>query len=148
MDLPDNLKFRAIFTQGSVFKAKLVEDGDEHERFYFVLNSKAQIDSLILLSTSTTQFDSHKDCQGGDEIHIPVSTEDYTPFTKACLICCGRPLKQVPKERLIKQLKSQKYRLLEPLPQDLLQKILVSIAKSKVIPPAQKKMILPEENNI
>ena len=145
MDLPDN-SYELFLKQGSAFK--LLQDGDKYPRYYFVLNLNAKFDSIILLSTSTTRFNSHRNCQGGDEIHIPVSKKDYTPFTEACLICCGRPLKEVSKKSLTEQLKSQKYKLLEPLPHNLLQKILTGIAKSKVIPPIHKKMILPEENNL
>ncbi|MCE5339522.1 MAG: hypothetical protein LLF92_00140 [Planctomycetaceae bacterium] len=147
MDSSDDLKFRAVFTQGGAFRAKLTEDGSRKTRYYFVLNSNPQADELTILSTSTTQFDLHKNCNGGDDIHIPLSPKDYKEFTEYCLICCNRP-KQYNKENLKKQLKKQKWELLPALPNELLQKILHGIAKSKVIPPIYKKMILPEENNI
>ena len=147
MDLPDNLKIRAVLTQGGAFYGKLTDHGDEHPRFYFVLNLNPFSNSVILLTTSTTRFMSHRSCEGGDEIHIPLSNKDYEPFSKDCLICCARPLKEVDRTDLEKKLKSQEYRLLEPVSKELLQKILTGVAKSKVIPPKQKKLILPEENN-
>lgn len=144
MDLPDDVKIRAIFAQGGAFKAKLAEDGGTKFRYYFVLNIKPKTDSLIVLSTSTTQFEEHKNCDGGDDVHIPLSPKDYKEFTKSCLICCNRP-RSFSKASLERQLKSQKYDLLSPLPDELLQKILRGIAKSKVVSPKIKRMVLPEE---
>jgi hypothetical protein len=113
-----------------------------------VLNLNPQSDSLILLTSSTTRFSSHKNCPDADDVHINLFKKDYPSLKVDCIVCCNRRLKDVSKTNLIKQLKSQKYKFLEQLPQDLLQKILTGIAKSKVIPPIHKKMILPEENNI
>jgi len=144
MDLSDDLKFRAVFTQGGAFKAKLVEDGSKKVRYYFVLNSNPQTDELMILSTSTTQFDLHKNCDGGNDVHIPLSPNDYEEFTHNCLICCDRP-KKYDKAKLKKQLENQKWELLPALPNELLQKILNGIAKSKVVPLKIKRMVLPEE---
>lgn len=144
MDLSDDLKFRAVFTQGGAFKAKLAEDGSRKFRYYFVLNANPQADELTILSSSTTHFDLHKNCDGGYDVHVPLSPKNYEEFTDDCLICCNRPKKHN-KANLKKQLKSQKWELLPALPNELLQKILKGIAKSKVVPLKIKRMVLPEE---
>ncbi len=139
MDLPDDIKIRAILTQGGAFKGKLGEDS--YPRFYFVLNIDPEIDKALVLSTSTTAFELHRSCPGGDDVHIPVGRGDYESFTQDCLICCNRP-KVIEKELLRKKLRSQGYEVLPPLPPNVLGRVLSGIAKSPVVPPAVKKLVL------
>jgi hypothetical protein len=139
MDLPNDIKIRAILTQGGAFKGKLWKD--TYPRFYFVLNINPDIDKVLILSTSTTAFELHRSCPGGDEVHIPVGPRDYSSFTQDCLICCNRP-KEIEKDLLRKKLNSQGYEILPQLPQGLLDKILSGIAKSSVVAPAIKKLVL------
>jgi hypothetical protein len=145
MDLPEDLKLKAILTQGGVFKAKLRENKDSYSRFYFVLNLNPETDDLLVLSTTTTHLELHRDCEGGDDIHIVLSSEDYEGFTRNCIMCCNRPLK-VKKAKLEQQLKSQKYEILAPLPEGLLEKILQGIAKSNIVEPIVKKLVLKNDN--
>ncbi|PKL48756.1 MAG: hypothetical protein CVV39_03955 [Planctomycetes bacterium HGW-Planctomycetes-1] len=139
MDLPEELKFSAIFTQGGAFKANLGEPSKK--RYYFVLNKNPQHDDLIILSTSTTAYALHRNCQGGDKVHIPLSPSDYSDFTENCLICCERPVR-TPKNKLRKILNSQNYEILPPLPQSVLDKILNGIRKSSTVSPKEKQLIL------
>lgn len=142
MELPNNLKFSAVLIQGGAFKAQL--KNDNYPRFYFVLNKNPENDNILFLLTSTTAFDLHRNCEGGDDIHVPLSQEDYRGFTTDCVICCNN-YKKVEKSRLEIILKKQEYRLLEPIPKKVLQKILNAIAKSIVVEPNVKAKILPED---
>ncbi len=144
MDLPDEIRIQGILTQGGAFKTKLSKDA--HERFYFVLNNNPQDDTIIVLSTSTTQFELHRNCPGGDDVHLPLSPKDYAPFFKNCLICCNRPV-IVNKESFIKRLQSGNYELLPPLSPTILEKIKHRIAKSPVVEPKIKQMILGSNNS-
>jgi hypothetical protein len=141
MDVPENLKLKHVLVQGGAFKASF--PGDSYPRYYFVLNQNPATDTLIILSTSTTQFTEHRNCPGGDDVHIPLGREDYPDFTQNCLICCNRP-RTINKKELEKQLASQKYVILPPLKEAILSQILSGIAKSKVIEPNIKKLILGE----
>jgi hypothetical protein len=139
MDLPSDIKIRAILTQGGAFKGKLGKDS--YPRFYFVLNINPESDKVLILSTSTTAFELHRSCPGGDEVHIPVGPRDYGSFTQDCLICCNRPY-LIEKELLRKKLNSQGYEILPQLTPSVLGKILSGIAKSPVVAPAVKKLVL------
>ncbi|MBN1796710.1 MAG: hypothetical protein JW804_08555 [Sedimentisphaerales bacterium] len=148
MDLPDDIKIQGVLVQGGAFKAKL--DKDDYGRFYFILNKNPQDDIFIILSTSTTAFDLHRSCPDGDDVHISLTPDDYPPFYKNCLICCGTPklLRKEQKNNLLMKLKSDKYELLPPLPPVIIEKIKIAISKSSTIPPAIKKLVLgPEENH-
>jgi hypothetical protein len=138
MDLPSDIKIRAILTQGGAFKGKLGKDS--YLRFYFVLNISPEIDKVLILSTSTTAFELHRSCPGGDEVHIPIGPRDYESFTQDCLICCNRP-HVIEKELLRKKLTSQEYEILPQLPPNILDRILSGIAKSPVVAPAIKKLV-------
>jgi len=139
MDLPEKLKFNAIFTQGGAFRANLGESSKK--RYYFVLNKNPQQDDLLILSTSTTAYNLHRNCKGGDDVHIPLSPNDYSEFAEDCLICCERPVR-TPKNKLKKILTSQNYEILPPLPQPVLKKILDGIRKSSTVSPREKQLIL------
>jgi hypothetical protein len=139
MDLPEDIKIQGILTQGGAFKTKLPKDS--YERFYFILNHSPQDDTIIVLSTSTTQFELHRNCPGGDDVHLPLSPNDYKPFYKECLICCNW-INSYPKESILKLLKSCKFEILPPLPLDIIEKIKLGVAKSPRIPPKIKNIIL------
>lgn len=143
MDLPDNIRIQGILTQGGAFKTKLPKDS--YERFYFVLNNNPQDDAVIILSTSTTHFELHRNCPSGNDVHLPLSPDDYKPFYKDCLICCNRPV-MIDKEGLLKKLQSGTYELLPQLPSAILEKIKYGIAKSPVVEPKIKQMILGTNN--
>lgn len=84
MDLPSDLKIKGLLTQGGVFKAQLHENRDSYSRYYFVLNLNPQTDYVLILATSTTQFEQHRNCEKGDDIHIPLGPQDYSEFKKEC----------------------------------------------------------------
>ena len=113
MELPDNLKFIAVLIQGGAFKAQL--QNDSYPRYYFVLNRTPLEDEKIVLITSTTHFELHKNSPGGDDIHIPLSKKDYEEFTQECLICCNRPRVES-KEKLKSVLRKQQYIVLKGIP--------------------------------
>lgn len=139
MELPPNLKFRGILQQGQAFKAKIKHD--KYPRYYFVLNIDPQTDTVLVLSTSTTEFEEHRNCKGGDDVHIVLSKEDYSEFEEPCLICCNRP-KTTNKAKLENLLKQQQYELLQALPETILKKLLQGILKSPVVEGYIKKMVL------
>jgi hypothetical protein len=143
MDLPEKLKFRAILTQGGAFKAK-VSQKDAYPRYYFVLNRNPEKDENLVLLTSTTQFEHHKFCDGGDDVHIPLSPQDYQEFTEHCLICCDRPMTLARKD-VERKLMQQNYQILQPLPSDIVAKILRGIARSNVVPAKIKEFVLGQE---
>ena len=143
MDLPKNLKIQGVLIQGGAFKVKL--PNINKERFYFVLNQNPQDDTIIVLSTSTTAFDLHKSCRGGNDVHINISPEDYKPFPVHCLICCDRPVRYN-KTELIEILQSEKFDLLPQLPSAILERIKNGIAKSPAVEPKIKQMILGPDN--
>jgi hypothetical protein len=145
MELPDELKIRAIFTQGGAFKAK-VSRKDEYPRYYFILNRSPETDEKMVLLSSTTRFEEHRNCDGGDDVHIPLSPTEYKEFTAKCLICCNRPI-LVPKSNLVKQLKSQKYQLLDHLPHEIVKQIVNGIAKSNVVESITKALVVGEDLN-
>jgi len=147
MDLPDDIKIQGVLTQGGAFKAKLVKD--DYRRFYFILNRNPQDDTLIILTTSTTAFVLHRSCPDGDDVHISLTPDDYPPFYKNCLICCGTPklLKTEQKDNLLKKLKSGKFELLPPLSAEIIEKIKTGISKSSTVPPAIKKLVLGTEED-
>ncbi len=145
MELPDELKIRAIFTQGGAFKAK-VSRKDEYPRYYFILNNNPASDQELVLLSSTTQFELHKFCDGGDDVHIPLGPTEYKEFTAECLICCNRPMR-IPKSNLVKQLKSQKYQLLDHLPHEIVKQIVDGIAKSNVVDSVTKALVVGEDVN-
>jgi hypothetical protein len=144
MELPERIKFQGILAQGGVFKAQL--KNDNYPRFYFVLNKNPQKDDFLFLLTSTTAFDLHRNCVGGDDIHVPLSREDYSDFTVDCVVCCNRPVK-IEKSLLAMMLEKQVYQILRPLPQKVLQKILNGIAKSIVVESIVKSKILPNDES-
>lgn len=139
MELPDKIKIQSILMQGGAFKTKL--QTDSYDRFYFVLNFNPKEDIIIVLSTSTTQFELHRNCPGDKDVHLPLSQEDYTPFFKNCLICCNRPV-IINKNSFIKKLQSGNYELLPPLPSSVIEKIKHGIAKSPVVEPKIKQLVL------
>jgi hypothetical protein len=142
MELPDELKIRAILTQGGAFKAKLPTDS--YPRYYFILNRNPETDKELVLLSSTTQFDEHRNCKGGDDVHVPLSKRDYSDFTQDCLVCCDRP-KCRPKKMLEQILKSQKWQLLAPLPKEILTRMIRGIARSNVVTPREKEMVIGKD---
>ena len=140
MDLPEHLKLQGILTQGGAFKAQL-SINPKKERYYFVLNVDPKTDTVLVLVTSTTDFFPHKSCAGADDVHINLSVQDYTELSANCLICCDRPRK-MPKATLERELKTQKYTLLKPLPKPVLDRILVGIEKSPVVTSDIKELVL------
>lgn len=141
MELPPELKIRAVLTQGGVFKAKLESHRDSYSRYYFVLNSNPESAELLVLSTSTTHFELHRSCPGGNDVHVPLSPQDYAGFTQNCLICCNRP-HAVAKQKLEAMLHSQEYEILEPLPPEILIRILKAIKISTVVSRKHKRLVL------
>lgn len=141
MELPEKLKFKGILEQGSAFKAKL--DSDNYPRYYFVLNLSPETDTLLVLLTSTTRFMEHRNCLGGDDVHVHFYKGDYV-FEDHCLICCDRPQKP-PKSLVEAKLRSQKYELLESMPPDILQKVLDGISNSPVVEGDTKAMVLGDD---
>ncbi|MBN2271570.1 MAG: hypothetical protein JXN61_13210 [Sedimentisphaerales bacterium] len=140
MELPEELKIRGILTQGGAFRAKLASAAP-YPRYYFVLNRDPVSDSDLVLLTSTTQFELHRNCDGGDDVHIPLRRAEYKEFTRDCLVCCNRP-RIIKKAELVRRLNLQKYELLVPLPSHIAQRIAAGIAKSSLVPPAVKEMVL------
>ncbi len=139
MDLPPDVKYRGILQQGQVFKAQIGKD--KYHRYYFVLNIDPETDTVLVLCTSTTQFEDHRNCREGDDVHINLSPQDYSGFTERCIICCDRP--QCYKKTILERiLKTQRWELLAPLPQTILDKILQGILKSPVVEGYIKKMVL------
>ena len=142
MDLPNNLKIKGIFVQGGAFKAKLI--GNDYPRYYFVLNYTPSSHDIVLITTSTTSFDSHRVC--GDEFHIPVSVDEYSEFTKNCMIClCGNNIRKIPYNKFLEIVGSGDFEMLTKLPDNLMQKIISSVRKNKVIETKIKKMICPPD---
>ncbi len=141
MELPDNVKFKGVLVQGGAFKAKITSHKDQYPRFYFILNINPQADTVLVLSSTTTDFHSHKFCKGGDKVHITLSRKDYAPLYKNCLICCDRPQK-IEKDKLEKELHSQSYELLPPLSEGVMQKIIQGISNSPVVEVNVKASIL------
>ncbi|MFH1370503.1 MAG: hypothetical protein ABII09_04375 [Planctomycetota bacterium] len=142
MELPDKLKIHGILTQGGAFKAKLPKDS--YPRYYFILNRNPEADEKMVLLSSTTKFEEHRNCDGGNDVHIPLSRQDYDRFTQNCLVCCNRP-QIVAKKTLEERLASQRYELLPALPAAVTARILRGIAKSNVVDTNVKKMVLGEE---
>lgn len=120
MELPDQLKFKAILVQGGAFKTQFASD--EYPRYYFVINKNPAEVNTIILITSTTHFELHRDCPDGDDVHIVLSPRDYDEFTKKCLICCNWRPRILPKEKLLSIISKKEYVLLKPLPKNLLKK--------------------------
>jgi len=141
MELPHNIKIKAILAQGGAFKAKLAHNADQYARYYFVLNIAPQSDSVIILISSTTTFYDHQFCEQADLVHVPLTPSDYPAFRENCLVCCSWFIK-IPKSKLETELQSQKYDLLDPLPQDVLTKILQGIRRSPTVPTNIKEMIV------
>ncbi len=139
MELPPHLKFQGILKQGHAFKAEVQRD--KYSRYYFVLNIDPQTDTALVLFTSTTKFEDHRNCVGGDNVHIVLSKEDYSEFEESCLICCDRPI-VINKTKLENSLGKQHYRLLQPLPLPVLNKLLQGVLNSPVVAGDVKKMVL------
>ncbi len=140
MDLPSNVKFKGILTQGGAFKAQLSINPSK-ARYYFILNVNPKTDNVLVLVTSTTDFFSHKSCAGADGVHINLSPKDYSELTANCLVCCDRPRKMA-KSILERELRNQKYELLKPLPKSVLDGILAGIEKSPVVTSDIKDLVL------
>jgi hypothetical protein len=139
MELPPRLKFQGVLQQGQAFKAQIGHD--KYPRYYFVLNIDPEADIALVLSTSTLEFEEHRNCKGGDDVHINLLKQDYPEIPQDSLICCDRP--KVYNKTLLEQLlKIQSYELLQPLPQTILKKILQGILKSPVVEGYIKKMVL------
>jgi len=146
MELPEHLKYKAIFVQGGAFKTQL--PGDSYPRYYFVLNKDPSDEDAIVLTTTTTHFELHRNCPDGDDVHIDLSVEDYEDFTQNCLICCNWKPRIIAKDKLINVISKQNYTLLKPLPKNVLDRILNGISKSSTIEPRVKSMILPDSECI
>ena len=58
MELSNELKWKGVLTQGGAFRADFQEGGGY--RYYFVLNEDPEGDSVLLVSTTTTQFETHE----------------------------------------------------------------------------------------
>jgi hypothetical protein len=142
MELPDKLKIRGILTQGGAFKAKLPKDS--YPRYYFILNRNPEADEKMVLLSSTTQFEEHRNCDGGNNVHIPFPPNHYQEFPSDCLICCDRP-RCVPKKLLEQGLKAQKWQLLSHLPAEIVAKIVKGIVISNVVTPVVKEMVIGPE---
>ena len=144
MDLPTNIKFNGVLIQGGAFKARIDSFNDPYPRYYFVLNINPQNDEVLVLSSSTTDFRSHENCESGDVVHICLTKEDYEEFTKPCIICCDRP-KKISKAVLEAELESKGFSLLRAFPESSLQQVLEGILKSKVVTGDIKALVLGDD---
>jgi len=141
MDLPENLIFSNLLVQGGGFRSRLEVSGKY--RFYFILNQNPKDDDVILLATATTKITEHKS-KWPAQVLVEITPCEYHPLKQNSLVNCEF-IRAYSKGKLKKNITSSEFEILEPLPSEILKKILDALAECKNIAPIDKLLALGEE---
>lgn len=142
MEPSNELKSKEILTHGGAFRIDLREGGGY--RYYFVLNKSPESDSVLVVSTSTTQFASHESKFPG-EVLVYLTQSEYPSVSTRCLINCEQARAHL-KVKLMRTLAKGPFELLPPLPESILERIRTAVAKCKVLCDEDKELILGVED--
>lgn len=146
MDLPENLIDNHVFIPGFAFK-KLHSSTSEPEkkRFFFVLNKTPNHDKYLVVSTTTTKIRKYRR-KFTKEVIVDIAPEEYDPLTEKCIIVCEYAhVRQ--KSTVLQWIKKGNIEHIKPLPESVMERIRTAVAKCKILPPEDKRLVLGEEES-
>ena len=136
-----------IFVPGGAFrKYHEFRDEGEKNRFFFILNRNPQKDDVIVLVTASTKIKKLKQqYRDRPEVLVTIGPREYEPLPVLSIVNCEAARAEL-KSNIQQAIDAQKIEYLRPLPAEILRKLCDAIAKCKVIPPEDKRLVLGEEN--
>jgi len=143
MELPEKLvsEFKQVLVQGGAFRKYHSSTNEpEKNRFFFVLNKNPSQDKVILVATSTTKIEQHKNRFSADVL-IELTTEDFAPLPKTCLINCERAFART-RQDFEKFITEKKIEVLWPLGPEIIERIERAVKACKLLPDEDKQLVL------
>ena len=138
--IPDEQMLR----QGAIFrKMHQFQNEGEKYRFFIVMNFDPKSDKVIILTTTTTQYQS-LERRYKNATHSPLvyfHPNECSVFTRFCVINC-MDLKVEGKDELLSTLETTQHEFVGMIPENKLQEILDYVIQAQDIPPSKKSLII------
>jgi len=141
---PADLILKQILVPGGAFRAS---HGSQHSknRFLFILNVTPVQDAVLMVATSTTQFE-HNRSKWPSTVLVDIAPCDYASLKEPSLINCEFIEKWDKQRDLIEKINAQRVQPLEPLPENVLTRIRDAVRQCRRLSSFEKRMILGDES--
>lgn len=141
---PPHLIRQSIIVPGGAFQAKYeFRQEGEKVRYFFILNQSPRDDAELVVVTATTQVERRRRHRP-QEVLVSITPADYEPLSKRSVVDC-ESAQTWPQSQLIERIAQREIRPLEPLPDEIMQKIHKAVAVAKTLSPHVKRLVLGED---
>ncbi len=144
---PDDLLLGSVLVQGGAFRTPY-EFGTEAApgekwRYFFVVSLNPVDCDEILLLTATTRIEKRRKVRDPRTL-VELDPGTYPELDRVSVIDCNS-LVPFPRDLLKRRIRERRFRPLDPLPDEVLRKVLAAISESKLVSPADRRLVLPED---
>jgi hypothetical protein len=142
---PEFISKQILVSGGAFRKHHEFRNEGEKKRFFFVLNKNPEQDDVILLVTASTKIKELKlKYKDRPDVLVEISPSEYQPLEQPSIVNCEAARAYL-KSHIQQFIDNGEIDPLQPLPPKIVEKLHNAIAKCKVIPPEDKRLVLGEE---
>jgi hypothetical protein len=141
--IPDDIKVKVLLQQGSVYYFKH-DDFPEDPHYFVVLNKTPLEDDSIVLCVATSQVPKKEEFirqrKLPEETLVIVEKKNYKHFSKNTAFNCNT-VHSIALATLIEKVAEENKFFLDPIPKDILEKLILGVKTSPVIENGIKKKL-------
>ena len=142
--MPPDLVQKHLLVQGGAFRQdwQFTNEGVKG-RFFFILNKSPATDDRLLIVTATTKVE--RTVRRFGPATVVVDPREYDSLEQESAINCALPAERT-KRTVLDAIDRGEINVVSPLPASVMGRILKAVEKATTITPANKALILDEDN--